>query len=254
MAFFWPFFFSAACCLLVYMFLEARMNRLLRINLAIDNLPEAFDGSTIFFISDIHRRRVSGRLLGQLDRRPDIVVIGGDLTEKGVPMARVRDNVASLVSLGPTLFVWGNHDWEADAGQLRHLLSEYDVTILDNETRIVRRKGGTINFSGIDDVTTERDNLDQALAGREAGAPTLLFSHNPEVQKKLDARMDIAYVISGHTHSGQINLFGFTLMEKGGVKVHPFGTIIISNGYGTTKLPLRLAAKPDALLLTLRKK
>ncbi|GAY77819.1 hypothetical protein NBRC111894_3373 [Sporolactobacillus inulinus] len=45
-----------------------------------------------------------------------------------------------------------------------------------------------------------------------------MFSHNPDIKYELNKKMKIDYVISGHTHSGQINLFGFTLKEKAGVK------------------------------------
>ena len=39
----------------------------------------------VFFISDIHRRKIPDTLIKTLIGKVDIVIIGGDLTEKGVP-------------------------------------------------------------------------------------------------------------------------------------------------------------------------
>ncbi|MCO7126739.1 metallophosphoesterase [Sporolactobacillus shoreicorticis] len=240
--------------LIAYMFREAHLNRLISINLEFDELPEPFIGEKLFFISDIHRRTISKKWIDSFMYSPDYILIGGDLAEKGVPLARVRKNIKILSEIAPVFFIWGNHDWDFGYDRLKKLLDESDVVILDNTTYSVRKNGATLNFSGVNDLLHHHANLNKTLAARKNGAPTLLFSHNPNIKKVLTKRMGIAYCISGHTHSGQINLFGFTLKEKAGVKELPFGTLIISSGYGTTKLPLRLGAKPDALMLTFMRK
>ncbi|MFT8316877.1 MAG: metallophosphoesterase [Sporolactobacillus sp.] len=244
----------AAILLFVYMYREAFLDRMVPMDLSVQLLADTFDGMKLFFISDIHRRKVSPRLLEKLPSSPDYVIIGGDLTERGVPLLRVRENLRRLTRLAPVYFVWGNHDWEAGKEQVQALLLDCGVHILDNETVVLRREGQALNLTGVNDATRDHDNIKKALAEREVNAPTLLFSHNPKIKRKLLPQMKIAYAICGHTHGGQVNLLGYTVKEKGGVKVHAFGTLIISNGYGTTKLPIRLAAKPDALFLTLRKK
>ncbi|MFT8871115.1 MAG: metallophosphoesterase [Sporolactobacillus sp.] len=240
--------------LIVLMCKEAFLNRLVPLTLTIDELPEALDGLTIFFISDIHRRLVSEELLRQLPKRPDYVVIGGDLAERFVPSQRIRENLSRLRQLAPIFFVWGNHDRFAGKQRIETLLREAGVTVLNNDTAVITRNGAAINFSGVDDETHHHDDLERALSRRRAGVPTLLFSHNPGIQKQLHATMQLAYTICGHTHGGQINLFGFTIKEKGGVKQGTFGTLIISNGYGTTKLPLRFGAPPETHFFTLGRK
>ncbi|MCQ2010076.1 MAG: metallophosphoesterase [Sporolactobacillus sp.] len=240
--------------LITYMFCEAHMNRLISINLEIDDLPEPFIGEKLFFISDIHRRTISKKWLESFKDSPDYILIGGDLTEKGVPLSRVRTNIQLLLNLGPVFFIWGNHDWDSGYDRLKKLLDESGVSILNNTTYTVTKSGAALNFSGLNDLLHHHANLNKTLAARKSGVPTILFSHNPDIKKALTPQMGIAYCISGHTHSGQINLFGFTLKEKAGVKELPFGTLIISSGYGTTKLPLRLGAKPDALMLTFKQR
>ena len=68
----------------------------------------------MFFISDIHRRIVSESIIEEVSGKVDVVIIGGDLLEKGVPMERVKENIKKLKKLGPILFVWGNNDYEVD--------------------------------------------------------------------------------------------------------------------------------------------
>ncbi|MET1249824.1 metallophosphoesterase [Sporolactobacillus sp. STCC-11] len=243
-----------ASVLIVHMFIEAHLNRLISIDLNINGLPEPFIGKRIFFISDIHRRRISRRWVESFNPKADYLIIGGDLTEKGVSLSRVRENVQLLKEQGPVYFIWGNHDWDAGHHQVKKLLDRESITILDNTTYIVHEDGASLNFSGVNDLLRGHCDLEKTLAARDTGAPTLLFSHNPDIKYALTQQLTIPYVISGHTHGGQINVFGYTLKEKAGVKKMPYGTLIISGGYGTTKLPLRLGAKPDALMLTLKRK
>ena len=50
----------------------------------------------------------------------------------------------------------------------------------------------------------------------------------------------------------KFDLFGFGPYEKGTLKRDNHKTILISNGYGTTGVPLRLGAKSETHLLTIQ--
>ncbi|WKB37118.1 metallophosphoesterase [Terrilactibacillus sp. S3-3] len=163
---------SALICLLmiIYMYIEAHLNRLLSYELNIEGLPAAFEKVVIFFfISDIHRRKISDRLLSELKMKPDLVIIGGDLTEEGVPFQRVENNVKKLAELGPTCFVWGNHDLQVDRDELTKVLLKYGVRILDNDTYILSRGDALFNIVGVSDVANEQDDLKRALAKSAPG-------------------------------------------------------------------------------------
>ncbi|MFC7391537.1 metallophosphoesterase [Scopulibacillus cellulosilyticus] len=233
------------------MLFQAKRHIVIKKDIAVSGLSKVFDGFQIFFISDIHRRKVSEKLINKLGGKPDVVVIGGDLTETGVPFSRVDENVKRLSGVGPVIFIWGNHDLYVDKDKLKQIFTKYQVKILDNQVDVVTRDNDYLNIVGINDVTNNLDRLEAALEGRKEGA-TVLLSHNPDIKYKLHEHHNIPLVISGHTHGGQIRLFGWGLREKGGIKKKSFGTLIISNGYGTTWHPLRLGAPPDTLLLTLR--
>jgi predicted MPP superfamily phosphohydrolase len=111
------------------MYLEAKQNRILPLNVPIPGLQASFNGFRLYFISDIHRRSISTKMLDRLST-PDLIVIGGDLMEKGVSFQRVKKNLKKLRQFGcPVLFVWGNHDLQVDVIQLRRVLREHGVII-----------------------------------------------------------------------------------------------------------------------------
>src|SRR5690625_3543123 len=91
-------------------------------------LPEAFDKYCIFFISDIHSRKISINTLQTIKSDIEMVVIGGDLTEKGVPIERTRQNLRTLKQFGvPIYFIWGNNDYEIKSKDLDQVLHEENI-------------------------------------------------------------------------------------------------------------------------------
>jgi predicted MPP superfamily phosphohydrolase len=127
--------------------------------IAHESLLTGFEGFHILFISDIHRRVIRDDKLQSITVDMDIVIIGGDLTEKGVP------------------------------------------------------------------------------------SPSAFYDLETEEQAKLNV------VLAGHTHGGQIRIFGFGLYPKGGYQLYNRTSLIVSEGYGCTRLPFRLGQKRNAMSL-----
>ncbi|KOO44070.1 metallophosphoesterase [Priestia koreensis] len=240
--------------LLVYMFAEAKRNRVVYHDVPLADFPDSFGEIRIFFISDIHRRLVSSKLLDQISGTVDLVIIGGDLAEKGVPMDQIRANLNALKKIGPLYFVWGNNDYEVDYHELDALMLNEGVTILDNRAvKFESEKQEILYLLGVDDMSERRDRLDLAINDCEEPGFRLLVSHNPDIVHKIKAENQISFVLSGHTHGGQIRIFNQGPYEKGGFKKSKNTLLFVSNGYGTTKLPLRLEAKSEANYVTLKK-
>ncbi|ANB59012.1 calcineurin-like phosphoesterase family protein [Anoxybacillus sp. B7M1] len=238
--------------LVAYMWWEAHRNRIVNVHVAFSDFPKSFRALTIFFISDIHRRRVSKKIIEQAQEKADIVVIGGDLTEKGVPLARTKENIRRLKQIAPTYFVWGNNDYEADYERLDALLRQEGIHVLDNRAVTLRSKEGEkVALIGIDDVSKRKARLDSALFGVEEEAFRIIACHNPEIKRKIRPAHRIALVLSGHTHGGQIRLGRFGIKEKGGLKQIKQTVLFISNGYGTRRIPLRFGAPAEANLITI---
>ncbi|WP_077621013.1 metallophosphoesterase [Bacillus sinesaloumensis] len=240
--------------LLLYMWREARLERVVTKTLTFTEFPKSFGKITIFFISDIHRREVSEKIINEAKGKADIVIIGGDLTEKGVPFERVKKNLQLLKTIGPSYFVWGNNDYEVDYHELDSLLLTMGIKILDNTAMFFESgEGEKLALLGIDDLKEGRSRLDLALldAGDEVGFK-ILVSHNPAIISDIQPNHTINLVLSGHTHGGQIRFWKFGLYPKGGVTFKNGTTLFVSNGYGTSGVPLRLGAPAETHLITIQ--
>ncbi|AGT32556.1 metallophosphoesterase [Geobacillus genomosp. 3] len=236
--------------LLGYMWKEAHSNRVRHVTLSFPHFPDNWPQLTIFFISDIHRRIVSCRMLETVKGKADLVVIGGDLAEKGVPAARVRENVRRLQAVAPVYFVWGNNDDEVHY-DLQSLLEEERVHVLKNKAEVWERGGVPVALIGVGDVSRKEADIDRALEHVPPQSFRILVCHNPAIMARLGEEQHISLVLSGHTHGGQIRLFSFGLYEKGGIKWHGNTALFTSNGYGTTGVPLRLGAPAETHLITI---
>ncbi|MBE4910316.1 metallophosphoesterase [Bacillus luteolus] len=247
-------FLIAIVFLLLYMWIEANKNIVKEQVLLFNDFPKDLEKLTIFFISDIHRRKVSEKLINKVVGKADIVIIGGDLAEKGVSFERISENVDALKGLGPTYFVWGNNDYETDFHRLDSLLLEKGVKILDNTAvNFESRSGEKISLLGVDDMSEERDRLEMALLDAGDNSFKILACHNPRIVKKIKKDHNIKLVLTGHTHGGQIRIMNFGYYEKGKLSDNGVFKLLISNGYGTTGVPLRLGAEPETHLMTLKK-
>lgn len=239
--------------LLIYMGKEAFSNRILHHTLSFYEFPKSLNRVTIFFISDIHRRKISDSIISKVTGKADIVVIGGDLTEKGVPFRRVKANILKLTKIAPVYFVWGNNDHEVDIQLLESILLECGVKILANSAyKYESQSGDFFHLLGVDDMAKNRERLDLALDDAQDNGFRLLLSHNPEIIHKIQPEDKIQLVLSGHTHGGQIRVFNYGPYEIGGIKQVGKTILFVSNGYGTTALPLRLGAKSETHLITIK--
>lgn len=236
----------------------------------LERLPQTFDGTRLFFISDLHRRTLTDAHIEQITSHEPahLYVIGGDVTERHGDLKQALENIQAIRRLGPTYMVHGNHDYKADVRQLDIALTDMGVKILDNEAVRCEQDGQCIWLVGIDDIPTKRANIRMAMEEPELDpACSILISHDPGVVRhSLPPLVDL--VISGHTHGGQINVPGYGPLRTsafyrqylaGWYKVARDGDhtaeavpLFISKGFGTTHYALRLGAKPEAHYITLR--
>lgn len=238
--------------LLLYMLYEAFQNNVVEESVRFAEFPANMKALRLFFISDIHRRVIHSSIIDQVKGRADYVIIGGDLLEKGVPLKRVKENLQKLNEVAPIYFVWGNNDYEIETDQLQTIFEELHVKVLKNSAVILQSsESESIALLGIDDISASTPRLDLALEAGQGSTFRILVSHNPSIVHLFDKEANISLVLSGHTHGGQIHLFGYSPYERGAIHFMDHTTLLISNGYGTTGVPLRLGAKPETQLLTI---
>lgn len=243
------------CYFIFYMYRIANMNIVKKHTFFFRQFPSE-ETIKLFFVSDIHRRTINDGIIEDVNGKVDFVLIGGDLAEKGVPLQRVKENLLKLRSLGPVYFIWGNNDYEIEKHELDALFLELNIhELLDSSVRLETNDGGIIRLIGIDfyDEKEHTGRLDLAMGEVEKDSFKILASHTPEIEREIQKEYGIDLVLSGHTHGGQIRFFGIGKYQLGGTKQKEDMTILTSNGYGTSLVPLRLMAKPETHLIYLKK-
>ncbi|MDK8179448.1 metallophosphoesterase [Paenibacillus sp. UMB4589-SE434] len=255
--------------LLLHMRRVARLFQVTEEEVWLTKLPVSMDGLRLFFISDLHRRKLTEEHMTHLKmhQQAQLVIIGGDVTERDAPVKEAIDNAMQLRTLGATVMVHGNHDHKGDTRRLDAELSSLGIRLLDNEAMRCEQGDGTMWIVGVDDLTTGNTNLDWALeAPRDEPHCCILISHDPGIIRSSIPDM-VELVISGHTHGGQIMipgygpiktsafyrkyLAGWYSVKRGDSDAIPL-KLFISRGFGTSHLPLRLGSVPEAHFITLR--
>jgi hypothetical protein len=95
------------------------------------------------------------------------------------------------------------------------------------------------------------------MDGLDPGTLAILMAHEPDIFPDLEHPVDL--VLSGHTHGGQVAPFGRALVvpSRHGTR-DAYGLfrsgerqMIVSDGLGSTTLPLRLGRPPEIVLVDL---
>ena len=228
--------------------------------LSVRSLPRAWHGCRIALLTDIHHSAlvssddVSHAVTLANEQRPDLIVLGGDY----VTMAdrAFIEPVAELLSpLQAPLGVYailGNHDDDRDMPAA--LVRNHIQVLRDDRTRLERRHQG-LTLAGIRFWTREQAKIARVVAG--ARDPVLLLAHDPRRLVEASA-LNVAGVLSGHTHGGQIVLPGFGAIAARKFPV-PEGngrmgatSIFVSRGIGTVYVPIRINCPPEVALITLQ--
>lgn len=235
----------------------------------IRDLPERFENFRITQLTDIHHSRILGidqvRHVVELARqtRPDMFVLTGDYTTS---FRRFIEPCAeALAPLSAPEGVWavlGNHDHYTDPELTMRALQRRHIAVLENAHTTVQRGPDSLQLSGIDDWTWNAADWTRAFSGLKPAVPTILLSHQPRVLD-LDQTRNVALILSGHTHGGQVRLPGLGAPARFATKDLKYDRglfqrgetqLYVSSGTGMIGLPLRLGVRPEIAVLRLKRK
>lgn len=243
---------------------EPRRPELKRIDLRFPELPPELDGMRIGQISDSHlgmpfaARNLRWALEHMRREQPELLVFTGDFTHKEAALPQVPGLFANVSAPLGVYAVPGNHDYWDGVGALKQLLSQLGIEMLLNEHRRLEWRGGEFWIIGTDDIWDGTPDLEAALHHVPLDAFTVLLAHTP-YEAPLAAKLGINLQLSGHTHGGHmmLPLLGplakprYTGRFLGGMFHIGPTTLYVSRGIGGA--PLRLLARPEATIFTLRK-
>jgi predicted MPP superfamily phosphohydrolase len=248
---------------------EAGWVRLRELELEVPGLPVELDGLRIAHLSDFHlgvpsrgAHAVDRAADWTADRRPDLVAITGDLLTHPRGEPRLRRVLERLPQ--PAFAILGNHDVaisrdpQARASDLTDLTPS---TLLRDEGAFIELRGKRVWIAGTHPSLGSRGKLKIDPNGLSRDADfRILLCHYPRVFDRVEPG-SFELVLAGHMHDGQIalpypggkvRLAHLNARYQRGVYRSAAGVMHVSPGLGTTFVPFRFAARPEATELVLR--
>lgn len=243
--------------------------RLRTLDVPLPRLPAELAGLRIAHLSDFHLglpsrgeaavERAVGWAAG---REPDLVAITGDLVSRPRGEALLREQLARLER---PFIVLGNHDVEHSRDPFSRAAGFTDLSparLLVDESATVELRGRRVQIVGVDPRAYRRGQSRPWELADESAELRILLCHFPSVLSFLPpGAFDL--VLSGHMHDGQIALptgrnrkFRFAhpnVRFATGLYERPGGTMHVSPGLGTTFVPFRFFARPEATELILER-
>ncbi len=238
----------------------------------VKNLPSGLIDKTVMQISDIHVSSINNTqcLIDSFDEarkyKPDYVVYSGDyLTYESPEQLEQLQEVMNHSVHGKlgTVGILGNHDygrtWSENiiAEKIFAILKRYKIQLLRNEQTQI--KG--LNFIGFDDYWGKNFHPEKVMINYDSSKANIVLCHNPDVSD-----LDIwngyeGWILSGHTHGGQVKppfLDPLILPVEnknyiaGEVNLNDGRTLYINKGLGHT-IQLRFNVRPEITIFELQK-
>jgi predicted MPP superfamily phosphohydrolase len=268
--------------------IEPERLNITRYDLAPPQWPSGFR-LKIAVIADLHAcdpwmslKRIEGIVARTNALEPDITLLLGDYVighrrvRRSIPAAEWAPVLGGLKAPLGVHAVLGNHDWWDDLtvqreGKghpvARQALEASGIPVYENDATRLTKGGRPFWLAGLGDqlafVPARRyrpvkrvgvDDLGATLAKVTDDAPVILMAHEPDVATRVPPR--VALQLSGHTHGGQVRLFGWSPVSTSGRQliyghIRRHCDIVISGGLGCSIMPFRLGIPPEIVLVTL---
>lgn len=216
--------------------------------------------------------------------KPDLVLLLGDyagtdkVSERPLTWSDVVPEFKALKSTLGTYAILGNHEWweDSQAQRLRRgptlahaALAASAIPLLENDGVRLSKDGQPFWLLGLGDQLAfirgpgwhdGVDDLAGTLAKLTDDAPAILLAHEPDIFPKVPDR--VALTLSGHTHGGQVRLFGYSpvVPSKYGNR-YAYGHVVegerhlvVSGGLGTVSAglaPVRFGVPPEIVVVEL---
>lgn len=268
----WIFLFVLAFAVSILIMTSSDLSPELRNSRYVVCLENNRDRIGILQMSDLHVRGSSpvyATIANDAKRlRPDFIVFTGDTIDDKQGLKPLIAFIETLPTGIPMYAVPGNweHWAKIDFRQLDALFRKHGGRWLVNDSVLVIVREAMFLLVGLDDATGGKPNFQQALSRAPTswdGRNLLILAHSPiqrdwlmaDPQQKGHQALTSAaclWMLSGHTHGGEIVILGVPLIrapgngpyirgwyQKGGLPMY------VSRGIGNSTLPFRIGAPPE---------
>jgi predicted MPP superfamily phosphohydrolase len=174
--------------------------------------------------------------------------------------------------------ILGNHEWWEDRTAqanghgpvaARLALERVGIPVYENDVVRLTKSGRAFWLAGLGDQIAFQpsrrrypgrrlgvDDLEATLRKVPDGDPVILLAHEPDILPRVPERVSL--VLSGHTHGGQVRLFGWSpvVPSRYGNR-YAYGHVreqcdlIVSGGLGCSIAPVRFGVPPEIVLVSI---
>ena len=255
----------------VYGFYSARKGPfIIKHDIYIKNLPEAYENFSIAQISDLHvgptiKRPYVEDVLEKISHlNPDLIAVTGDLVDGSVKYLKSElQPLKDMIAPYGTFFVTGNHEYYSGVDQWLDETDRLGMKNLINSYELISRAGDQIVIAGVTDFrahqikASHRSNPGLALKSVPGNLKKIVLAHQPS--SIFDVHKTGADLqLSGHTHGGQFWPFTYpvkmTYPYIAGLHDHHGTQIYVNRGTGYWGPPLRIGVPAEITFFHLKKK
>ena len=264
-------------------FVGVRRLNVNRLEIALKDLPEAFDGYRIVLFSDAHVASFTGWRQSLLQRdidsinaqQADAIFFVGDLqNQRPEELYPVQEMLRSLKATDGVFSVLGNHDYSdyidddpaikiANEREMVSRQRQFGWKLLLNEHLTLEKQGARLVVAGVENDQTrkqmkKRNDLAKALEGVRDDDCIILLQHDPGAWQQTEwIQPQVSLTLSGHTHGGQVSLFGLRATQLS--KNYDYGLyregehqLYVTCGIGGL-VPFRFGVTPEIAVITLKR-
>ncbi|WP_397445336.1 metallophosphoesterase [Polaribacter sp. R77954] len=271
----------------IYGIVKGKYNyKVIKYQLAFDDLPEAFDGYTITQISDIHSGSFTNKEKIQYgvdlinEQQSDLLLFTGDIVNnKADEMDNWITVFAQLKAKEGKYAVLGNHDygdymdWKSPEDKVKNfedvkkIHQKIGFDLLLDEHRYLEKDGQQIALLGVENWGkgfNQAGDLAKASAKLKKDDFKILMSHDPSHWQEQVKQDDFNYhlTLSGHTHGLQMGIeipgFRFSpsqfVYKQWAGLYQEYGRYInVNRGFGYHAFPGRVGIWPEITVIELKK-
>jgi predicted MPP superfamily phosphohydrolase len=223
---------------------------------------EQLEHLRIAHLTDMHVGRITPMKVQQAAveltnaEKPDLVLITGDFV---CHSQFFLDELEAIIRSfdAPVIGVLGNHDYWSGAKEVARALRRAGAEVLENHSTTITLRHQRLQVVGLDDAYTGHADREAAVKGLRRDLPSIGLSHIAEEADGLWSH-GVPFVLSGHTHAGQVTLAKLHELTLGKLVGHryvhglygtrranaaPEGAVYVGAGIGAAVIPLRLGER-----------
>ena len=251
-------------CMIAYSVIQPSMLDVNEITVKSNQIPIEFNNTRVALVADFHygtyvdENRLHSIVEETNKQNPDMIILAGDyVTNDESKVDECFNQLANLRAPLGVYAVLGNNDPKEKV--IDTLDKTGSISYIGNEGIWIQKDNAQIRLGGVGDLSTGTHNVRATTENVTDNDFVKLVYHNPNFFPYLEnSSVDLS--LSGHTHGGQLNFFGYTpFIEKAmnnvtyvsGLYSEGQHSLVVTNGIGEVKVPLRFMATPQITMVRL---